>query len=814
MIIGFIKGQQFSISQPTVVANANNYLEMKFIFQTSDWSGLSIWAHFTQDDKTVFEINVKNNMISKSDRLNLSEGKWKVYLHGNDPDGTMRITTEVKGLTVEKAGFICTPLPEIPLSAAEQIDQKAQRAENIANEALTEVKRVAPLAEEARNSMVQAQISASEAKTSEANAKDSEIATGGFAQTAQTAANQATTAAQTSEQNATKTDSDRQISEQSVLQNTNIAKGISADVVKNDALCKQVEADTAQVTADKATVIAAKDTAVQAAQSAESSKAVAEKSAIDAKASADAAELKLQQTTQTMQNINALAQKAESAEATATTKASEALASANLAKSSETTAVNSADKAVESARQALESQKAAALSEAESLKQANLAKESQLAASLSQAETAKNARESSLSATQALDSANDASKSATTTAQLAEQSRLSANDAEAAAQRAEAGATVAEQAIPEVKKYVADNFANAFKNQVSGEVVAVDDVSPIGHRVGCKVESKNLIPYPYTDGPKAMNGITFTPHADGSVTIDGTATEQANYFFAVGKHLDFKAGPYTVSGTPSGGSYATYYFRTLAIYADGSDATQDFDEPSTRIYKSDFFITGIVFTVKAGVSFQGETMKPQFERGSVATPYTPYIPDLSKVTVNRCNGNLSDIGTVDVVGDRIINLTIPLPAGEYYVSCKATGENSKAVVIFRDEKELIVSQPNLIFDADSVRHTLRTSLKSKATSCILRAGETYDGAIGKKSRFEDFQISLNKDTPYEKFNGIRFIPDPDGTVSDMTSLSPNMTILSNTPGVIINAEYNQDGNAVIRKLSDRIAELESKATNI
>ena len=36
-------------------------------------------------------------------------------------------------------------------------------------------------------------------------------------------------------------------------------------------------------------------------------------------------------------------------------------------------------------------------------------------------------------------------------------------------------------------KYVNDNFANAFVGNVSGDVIAVDDVSPIEHRVGCRL---------------------------------------------------------------------------------------------------------------------------------------------------------------------------------------------------------------------------------------------------------------------------------------------------------------------------------------
>lgn len=90
--------------------------------------------------------------------------------------------------------------------------------------------------------------------------------------------------------------------------------------------------------------------------------------------------------------------------------------------------------------------------------------------------------------------------------------------------------------------------ANAIRKKVSGEVIRVDDVSPMEHypeiRVICpdgvdpttvtvRRSGKNLLSLPYHEGQKVeRDGITATVNADGGVHLVGTAT--ANYFYRFG----------------------------------------------------------------------------------------------------------------------------------------------------------------------------------------------------------------------------------------------------------------------------------------
>lgn len=131
MILGQIKGQTLEIYHNKIVADSIDYLTAEFTFATNEWNGFSKWVHFKKGDK-VFDILLADNKIDKKSHLNLSVGEWEVYLHGNNETGE-RITTNIAKIQVEPTGTLNgEPLPEIPLSAAEQIVAQAEKAVEIA----------------------------------------------------------------------------------------------------------------------------------------------------------------------------------------------------------------------------------------------------------------------------------------------------------------------------------------------------------------------------------------------------------------------------------------------------------------------------------------------------------------------------------------------------------------------------------------------------------------------------------------------------------------------------------------------------------
>lgn len=68
-------------------------------------------------------------------------------------------------------------------------------------------------------------------------------------------------------------------------------------------------------------------------------------------------------------------------------------------------------------------------------------------------------------------------------------------------------------------------------------------------------------------------------------------------------------------------------------------------------------------------------------------------------------------------------------------------------------------------------------------------------------------------TEYEAYKGTTYTPNEDGTC-DVVSVSPTMTLLTDTAGAIIECEYNRDINAVLAKLLTpaRIANVTLKAS--
>lgn len=127
MIIGYITGQSLKIQAPVVVSDSINYLTAQFFFQTEDWQNLTKWAHFKQGDK-VYDFVLKNDRIEKDAHLNLSDGEWEIYLHGNEfayGEVVERITTEIITLTVKKSGVLEGELfAEQPATAVESLNAK------------------------------------------------------------------------------------------------------------------------------------------------------------------------------------------------------------------------------------------------------------------------------------------------------------------------------------------------------------------------------------------------------------------------------------------------------------------------------------------------------------------------------------------------------------------------------------------------------------------------------------------------------------------------------------------------------------------
>ena len=108
--------------------------------------------------------------------------------------------------------------------------------------------------------------------------------------------------------------------------------------------------------------------------------------------------------------------------------------------------------------------------------------------------------------------------------------------------------------------------------------------------------------------------------------------------------------------------------------------------------------------------------------------------------------------------------------------------------------------------------TLTYTIPENATAKKLRIRQ-YVGYMFEKAgdyvTIENLQVEIgDKVTGWEDYKeSVTYTPNTDGTVEGVTSLSPVTTLMTDTAGAIIEAEYNKDTNKVIESLVNAIISL-------
>ena len=127
---------------------------------------------------------------------------------------------------------------------------------------------------------------------------------------------------------------------------------------------------------------------------------------------------------------------------------------------------------------------------------------------------------------------------------------------------------------------------------------------------------KNILPFPYKDTTKTLNGITWTVNADGTITANGTASGDSvfqltdTYIYNNGLHC-------RISGCPTGGSADTYYLYSVMTGHKDVGSGTGVTITDSRYWKFRIYI-------KNGYTANNLVFKPQIELGTTATEYEPY----------------------------------------------------------------------------------------------------------------------------------------------------------------------------------------------
>lgn len=190
-------------------------------------------------------------------------------------------------------------------------------------------------------------------------------------------------------------------------------------------------------------------------------------------------------------------------------------------------------------------------------------------------------------------------------------------------------------------EYIKNNYANALKGEASGEVVRVDDVSPIEHTAKVKVHGKNLIDVSRFTVQDVSKSCAITKVGDDYIVISTTDDYNGNGHCASSNTLrelcpQMESGKTYVLSATSSAFMQSAYFSSADVYWDFNKSLVVTDE----LLDCRFDLYGLASIREQGT---GDCVisNIQIEEGDTATEYTPYI-DPTTVTVTRYGVDESD----------------------------------------------------------------------------------------------------------------------------------------------------------------------------
>jgi hypothetical protein len=366
--------------------------------------------------------------------------------------------------------------------------------------------------------------------------------------------------------------------------------------------------------------------------------------------------------------------------------------------------------------------------------------------------------------------------------------------------------------------HIKNSYASAIKGNVSGEIIRVDDVSPIEHDVKCFVHGKNLLNNSkFKIETKTQNGVTCTANADGSYTISGANTSSSFTTFGSNRSFNYENEPLIPSGiyTPTPG---------ITVVCRDEVTRKETNYQQTFEATNPFRIMGWYCYVGPNNAMLGgsytqlpTTIYPQLERGSIATDYESYI-DPATATVTGCGKNMAYENTINIIGtagtsgsvgsfpNSVLVRDIPIKKDISYVISMNKPDKITTPRVFLYNGLLNGLTHTAAYN--ELIHSGRGVEKIALNGAIVNTeGYEYMAiTIGGASAFaqgdsvnvtvSNLQLEIGDvATSYEPYSGSIVIPSSDGTCT-VTSGSPTMTLFTDTPGVTIEAEYNRDTNKV------------------
>lgn len=184
----------------------------------------------------------------------------------------------------------------------------------------------------------------------------------------------------------------------------------------------------------------------------------------------------------------------------------------------------------------------------------------------------------------------------------------------------------------------------AYQKSVPTNALPYAEVEKIG---GMTRKCTNLISFPYADGTRTTNGITFTVNNDGSITVNGTAT--GFVYFLLYETNNFNVTKGVLTGIPKwpDQNFALRLRDTEAMVDIGRDYGEGlhFETSAKKVQLS--------FAIQLGTVINNVTVYPMLNEGSTALPYEPYFEGLRSAPVEEVESVGVNLFSPPTIGVRI-----------------------------------------------------------------------------------------------------------------------------------------------------------------
>lgn len=315
---------------------------------------------------------------------------------------------------------------------------------------------------------------------------------------------------------------------------------------------------------------------------------------------------------------------------------------------------------------------------------------------------------------------------------------------------------------------------------------------------------RNWLPYPYYETTKTLNGVTFTDNGDGTVTVNGTATDNTGFYCSANISkcaVNFPAGSsYRLGGCPAGGSSKSYRINfALKNSADSSWTYDALDVGNGTYPNSSLFTNKVVDRCYARISIGKGTVcnnlifKPQVEVFPAGMETVNLLPTIAVDGTTKTENGITFTDNHSKRNRRVIIKGTATADAEFVI---ANWTVAKTAVYYMDNINSTATANNYYLQANMIKdgeiiHTEKTSnygayVNSINYDCdtiqvklVVKSGVTVNNVscicVFKLLRhdYEPYQLMGEKSKnllklPYAMTtsteNGVTWSADPDGRV--------------------------------------------------